>query len=134
MQSTLKKEMDEDEELYEKLSCWCNNNKYEKNQAIEAAEAKIAELESTIESLTTKTAELKTTIQETSDALEADKNELAEATALRNKQLKEFQGEELDGIQNIENLKAAIIVLGKHHGAFPQISLLGLRKRGMKGR
>jgi len=134
MQATLKKEMDEDEELYEKLACWCNNNKYEKNQAIEAAQAKIAELEAKIESLTAKTAELKTTIKETSDELEADKNELAEATALRNKQLKEFQGEELAGIQNIENLKAAIMVLGKHHGAFPQISLLDLRKNRKAGR
>merc|ERR1719160_1696394 len=136
MQSTLKKEMDEDEELYEKLACWCNNNKYEKNQAIEAAEAKIAELESMIESLTAKTAELKSTIKETQDELEADKNELAEATALRNKQLKEFHGEELDGIQNIENLKAAIIVLGKHHGgAFPQfsMSLLGMGSHSKKG-
>jgi len=130
MQSTLKKEMDEDEELYEKLACWCNNNKYEKNQAIEAAEAKIAQLEAEIESLTAKTAELRTTIKETQDELAADKNELAEATALRNKQLKAFQGEELAGIQNIENLKAAITVLGKHHGAFPQISFLALQKGG----
>lgn len=133
MQGTLKKEMDEDEELYEKLSCWCNNNEYEKKQAIEAAKSKIAELESLIESLIAKTVELKTTIKETQDELEADKNELAEATALRNKQLKEFQGEELDAIQNIENLKAAIMVLGKHHGAFPQISFLSMRKRRKGG-
>merc|ERR1719171_3187512 len=132
MQATLKKEMDEDEELYEKLACWCNNNKYEKNEAIEAAEAQIASLEAKIEALTAKIAELKTLIAETTKELEADKEELAEATALRQKQLKAFHGEELDAIQNVENLKAAIIVLGKHHGgAFPQLSLslLGLGEK-----
>merc|ERR1719248_68441 len=65
MQGTLKKEMDEDEELYEKLACWCNNNEYEKNAAIEEAQSKIAELESTIERLTARSAELTQTIKET---------------------------------------------------------------------
>jgi chromosome segregation ATPase len=87
MGETLKKEMDEDEELYEKLACWCNNNKYEKNEAIEAAQAQIADLESKIEALTAKIAELKTTIAETTKELEADKEELATASALRQKQL-----------------------------------------------
>ena len=39
--------------------------------------------------------------------LAADKKALAEATALRNKQLAEFQGMETDSIQALENLKAA---------------------------
>merc|ERR1719223_2521831 len=46
MQTTLKKEMDEDEELYEKLECWCNTGKYEKENAITNGEAKIEELTS----------------------------------------------------------------------------------------
>jgi len=135
MQGTLKKEMDEDEDLYEKLSCWCSNNKYAKNEAIEAAENEISRLESLIEQLTAKIAELKTIIAETTKELEADKEELATATELRQKQLKAFHGEELDAIQNVENLKAAIIVLGKHHGgALPQISLLGLSSSLHKGK
>merc|ERR1719160_368542 len=135
MQGTLKKEMDEDEELYEKLACWCSNNKYEKNEAIEKAEAEIASLEAKIEALTAKIAELKTLIAETTKELEADKEELATATELRQKQLKAFHGEELDAIQNVENLKAAILVLGKHHGgALPQISLLGLSSSLHKGK
>merc|ERR1719453_1597921 len=83
MQVTLKKEMDEDEELYEKLACWCSNNKYEKNEAIEKAEAEIAALEALIEELTAKIAELKTVIAETTAELEADKEELEKATAIR---------------------------------------------------
>lgn len=130
MQATLKKEMDEDEEIYEKLACWINNNKYEKNEAIEAAEKEIDRLTALIEQLTAKIAELKTLITETTKELEADKEELATATELRQKQLKEMHGYELDAIQNIENLKAAILVLGKRVGAalpqIPQISLLAL--------
>merc|ERR1719420_1753791 len=106
--------MDEDEEMYEKMECWCNSNKYAKNEAIETAEQQITSLEADIEKLTAKSAELKSLIGETSKELGADKEELAEATALRQKQLKAFHGEELDAIQNVENLKAAIIVLGKH--------------------
>merc|ERR1719454_1825324 len=34
--------MDEDETLYKKLKCWCNNNEYEKTNAIEDGEATIA--------------------------------------------------------------------------------------------
>ena len=78
-----------------------------------AAEKEIARLEALIEQLTAKIAELKTIIEETTKELEADKEELATATELRQKQLKAFHGEELDAIQNVENLKAAIIVLGK---------------------
>lgn len=126
MQETLKKEMDEDEEMYEKVACWCSNQKYAKNEAIETAEQQIASLEAKIEQLSAKSAELKSLTWETTKELEADKEELAEASALRQKQLKEFHGQELDAIQNVENLKAAIIVLGKHSGAFPQISLLSV--------
>ena len=55
----------------------------------------------------------------------ADKKALAETSARREKQIQEFHGAELDNIQAIENLKAAITVLGKHHGgnlrdAFPK--------------
>merc|ERR1719146_13024 len=124
MQVTLKKEMDEDEELYDKLACWCNNNKYEKNEAIEAAEAEIASLEANIEMLTARSKELNTKIKELETEFAADKSALAEATALREKQLKEFHAMELDNIAALENLKAAIVVLGRHQGAaFPQMPL-----------
>merc|ERR1719189_1584049 len=115
MQQTIKTEQDEDEELFHKLGCWCNDNSYEKDGAIEAGEAKIKELEATIESLTSKIEELKTSLKELRAQLESDKADLAEATALREKEAKAFHGKELDSIQAIENMKAALTVLGKHH-------------------
>jgi len=124
MQATLNKEQEEDEALYDKLACWCNNNQYEKKEAIQAATEKVSELESTIEMLTARSAELKSKIEELEKELAADKAALAEATALRQKQLKEFHAMELDNIEALENLKAAIMVLGRHaDAAFPQMPL-----------
>jgi len=114
MSKTLNAEQEEDEALYNKLECWCNNNKYEKNGASDAATAKIAELTASIEMLTSRSAELKTKIKELETEFAADKAALAEATALREKQLKEFHAMELDNIAALENLKSAIVVLGRH--------------------
>merc|ERR1719424_962178 len=73
--------------------------------------------------LTARSAELKTKIKELETEFAADKAALAEATAMRKKQLKEFHGMELDNIAALENLKSAIVVLGRHNGAaFPQLS------------
>jgi chromosome segregation ATPase len=122
MSKTLQSEQEEDEGLYKKLACWCNNNKYEKNGASDAATTKIADLEANIERLTAKSKELNTKIKELEAEVAADKSALAEATGIRKKQLKEFQSMELDNIAALENLKAALVILGKHEGAaFPQM-------------
>merc|ERR1719198_2268162 len=116
--------MEEDEELYHQLACWRNNNNYEKTEAVEEAEAKIAELKATIESLTAKSAELKAEIEELEKEVAENKAALEEATAIREKEAKLFHATELDDIQGLENLKAAIMVLQRHHAAaFPQLSL-----------
>merc|ERR1740129_1631313 len=92
MYAKLKTEQDEDEALYDKLACWCNNNNYEKSQAIEASEAKISELTTTIEELTAKSAELESSIKELEAEVASNKKALDEATALREKQQAEFHG------------------------------------------
>jgi len=131
MSKTLQKEQEEDEELYHTLACWCNNNKYEKNEASDAANSKISDLEATIEMLTAKSKELKTKIEELEAEVAADKAALAQAIALREKQMKEFHSLELDDIAAIENLKAALVVLSKHEGAaFPQMPLSLIQVQG----
>jgi hypothetical protein len=134
MQKTLNKEQEEDEALYDKLACWCNNNKYEKTGASDAANGKISDLEATIERLTAKSAELNAKIKSLEKEVAADKAALAEASALREKQLKEFHSMELDNIAAIENLKAALVVLSKHHGAaFPQVPVSFLAVQNKQG-
>jgi len=125
MSKTLSKEQDEDEALYKKLACWCSNNKWEKGNAVEASEAKIAELQSTIESTTAQKAELTQSLSDLEASIAADKKSLAEVTAIREKQLSESHGEEMDSVQNIEALKAAIEVLSKHHSAPPKSTVAG---------
>jgi len=138
MQTTLNKEQDEDSALYDKLACWCNNNKYEKTGSSDAATAKIADLQASIEGLTAKSAELNTEIKELNSGVASDKQGLAQATAQREKQLKEFHALELDNVEAIENLKAAIVVLGRHNGAaFPQtqvpVSFIATVTNGKQG-
>merc|ERR1719277_2466800 len=114
MGKTVQAEMDEDESLYRKLKCWCNDNNWARSNSIEKLEASIGELQSKIGSLSGSTAELKESIKELEAELAADKKSLAEATALRHKQLADFHNLEKDDIQAIENLKAALVVLEKH--------------------
>jgi len=132
MQDTLEKEMDEDQKLYEKLKCWCEKNDWAKTNEIEDSETKIQQLEADIESLSAKKAELAATIKEVTEKTAAEKKALAEAQALRDKQLKDFHAMELDSIQALEQLKAALTILGKHHGegVFQQFAPLSLLATG----
>jgi len=124
MQATLAKDMDEDEALFDKLACWCNTNRYEKDASIKAATAKIADLKSTISESTAKSAELKESIKQLDAEAAADKAALSEAIAQRQKQAKEFHAGELESMKNIDSLKNAIRALRAHAGAaFPQFSL-----------
>ena len=54
---------------------------------------------------------------------EISKNQAAldKATAIRQKELAEFNGEEKDVLQSIGALKSAIAVLGKHHTELAQV-------------
>jgi len=117
MQGQLQKEMKQDEDQFSQLSCWCNDGKYEKTAEIAAAKEKIEELQHNIESFTAKSAQLKSKIAGLESDVASDKTALAQATKLREKQLQAFHGVETDNIQAIENLKAALVILGRHHSA-----------------
>merc|ERR1719243_110524 len=111
----MEKEAEEDEEIYDKVACWCVTNDKEKTQAIKDGKEKISYLMVKIEELGALvgklTAELafidKTVIKFTAS--------LDTATSIRFKELDEFNQEEKDALVAIESLKAAITVLGKHH-------------------
>jgi len=133
MQSTLNKDMEEDEGLFDKMKCWCANGAGEKAAEIDASKAKITQLEQTIESLTARTSgELAVEIKDHEAEVAADKNALDEAAGIRAKQLEEFQNMEDDSVQAIENMKAAVTVLAKHQDdGFLQskVSLLSIGRK-----
>merc|ERR1719504_228343 len=60
MLKQLEKEAEEDEEVYEKMACWCETNDKEKTKSIADAEARISDLTTKIEELTASSARLNT--------------------------------------------------------------------------
>merc|ERR1719353_2888485 len=117
MQVQLEKEGEEDEEVYEKMVCWCETNDKEKTKAIADAEQHLADLTASIEEMTASSARLTTEIANLKKEVAANGDALAKATALRQKELAEFVAEEKDSVQSISGLKAAIVAISKHHAA-----------------
>jgi len=130
MLKQLEKEAEQDEEIYDKLACWCETNDKEKTKAISDAEARISDLTTKIEEHTAGSARLNTEIKNLEKEIAADQTALDAATAIREKQLAAFNAEEKDLLQSVSALKAAITVLAKHHGGalvqVPQNHLMGI--------
>merc|ERR1719469_1729205 len=116
MLKQLEREAEEDEEIYDKLACWCETNDKEKTKSIAEAEARIDALTTKIEELTAVSARLNAEIKNLEKEVAQNQDALAKATALREKQLAEFNAEEKDLLESISALKAAVTVLSKHHG------------------
>merc|ERR1719486_966903 len=122
MLKQLEKEGEEDEEIYDQLACWCETNDKEKTKSIADAEAKITDLTTKIEELTASSARLNTEIKNLEKEVAENQEALDQATALRQKELAEFNAEEKDALQAISALKSAVTVLSKHNaGAFMQM-------------
>merc|ERR1719183_1298467 len=117
----LEKELDDDKAVYELMTCWCKSNDQEKEAAIAAGKAKIAELEASMGADAARLAELKEKRKETLDEVNADHKALMDATANRMKENKEFQASETDYLEAIDAAKNAIIVLGKHNPSLTQL-------------
>jgi len=125
MQKTLEQEGEEDEEVYEKMACWCSTNDKEKTKSIAEAEQRIEDLTHSIEEGTGASSRLNTEIKNLDKEVAKNQAALDKAQAMRTKELAEFVAEEKDVLQSISALKSAIIVLSKHHGgaaSFLQVS------------
>jgi septal ring factor EnvC (AmiA/AmiB activator) len=83
MLKTMEKEAEEDEETYDKMTCWCQTNDKEKTQSIATAEARIEDLTAKIEELTALSAQLNTEIKNLDQEIAKNQNALDKATAMR---------------------------------------------------
>jgi hypothetical protein len=130
MLKQLEKEAEEDEEIYDKMACWCETNDKEKTKSIAEAEARIEDLTTKIEELTANSARLNTEIKNLEKEVAQNQDALAKATAIREKQLAAFNAEEKELLESVSALKAAITVLSKHHGGslmqMPRSHMLGV--------
>merc|ERR1719160_355306 len=114
MQKTLETEAKEDEETYETMMCWCETNDKGKTKAIADGESTIAELQAAIQSFTALSAKLTTEIANLESEVAANTDALEKATAVRGKELAEFNAEEKSSLSTIASLKGAIGKLAKH--------------------
>merc|ERR1719217_1578244 len=114
MKKQLEAEGEEDEKVYEEMTCWCETNDKEKTKAIADGEAKIKDLTTAIEELSASSTRLKAEIKTLEEEVAKNQAALDKATAIRAKELAEFNGEEKDMLETITALKSAIVVLSKH--------------------
>merc|ERR1719247_2491371 len=128
MLKQLEKEAGEDEEIYDKMACWCETNDKEKTKSIADAEARISSLTTKIEELTASSARLNTEIKNLEKEVAENQAALDKATAIRQKQLAEFNEEEKDLLESISALKSAVTVLSKHNSLLqmPRSHLVGV--------
>merc|ERR1719157_164013 len=128
MLKQLEKDATEDEEIYDQMACWCETNDREKTKSIADAETRIAALTTKIEEGTANSARLNTEIKNLEKEVAKNQEALDQATAIREKQLEEFNGEEKDLLQSISALKSAVTVLSKHNSLLqmPRSHVLGV--------
>merc|ERR1719163_1440540 len=113
----MEKEADADEEVYDKMACWCDSGDKLKSKAIAEAEHQITLLLAKIDEGAQLSAKLQTEIQHTDKATVKAAGSLDKAIAIHMKEVTEWQLEEKELVKAIAALKAAIIVLSKHNSA-----------------
>jgi len=116
MLKQLEKEAAEDEEIYDKMACWCETNQKEKTASIKNAESRIDDLKTKIDEFTASSFRLNGEIKSLETEVSQNQGALDQATAIREKQLSEFNSEEKSLVDSISSLKAAGQVLAKHQG------------------
>jgi len=117
MLKQLEKEAAEDEEIYDKMACWCETNDKEKTKSIKDAEAQIDELNTKIDEFEASSARLSTEIKSLEAEVAENQGALDQATSIRQRQLSEFNSDEKELADSISSLKAATQVLSKHQGS-----------------
>jgi len=117
MITQMEKEAEEDEETYEAMGCWCTTNDKLKTKSIADAEQAISDLTVAIEGFTAESARLNQEIPALEGEIAKNTEALESSTAMRKKELAEFNAEEKESLQTISSLKGAVVALSKHHEA-----------------
>jgi len=104
------------------MHCWCTKNETDNTTAIDDAEARLSDLETSIEELTALSARLTNEIATLEEEIAKNQKAVETATAMRKKEVAEFIQEETDSLATISSLGGAITALSKHHEALLQKS------------
>ncbi|CAK0868233.1 unnamed protein product [Prorocentrum cordatum] len=125
MLKQLESEAERDEEIYDKMACWCETNEKEKTASIKAAEERIAQLEAKIEEDAALSVKLESEMRELEAEVAKNQAALDKATSIREHELADFNAEEKELLEAITALKSAVTVLSKHHSAAAFLQLPG---------
>jgi len=130
MLEQLEKESREDEDIYDKMACWCETNEKEKKKSIQDAEKRTSSLTEKIAELGASSSQMNTELSNLENEVASNQAALDQATAIRMKQLAQFSSEEKELTDSISSLKAASGVLKKHASAsfiqMPHSHILGI--------
>merc|ERR1719161_173511 len=118
MRVELLKEKERDQELYDKLSCWCEATRGSKEAAIESGTAAIDRLAADIQAKASKTYQLKPEIKFLKEDLAESEESLRASEEMRSKENAEFVKNEKELISAIASLTGAVAAMAKSHPSF----------------
>merc|ERR1719313_2821633 len=121
MKDQLDADAKSDEELFEKLGCFCATNKKDKTEAVAAAEKAIVTYKASIEELTAKSAEYSATITRLDGEIAKAQKALDQATSIRDNEHGEFSDSEKELMESLASCNAAVETLSGQN-AFLQVS------------
>jgi outer membrane murein-binding lipoprotein Lpp len=127
MKAQLEKEAAEDDEVMEKMVCWCETNDKEKTLAISTNTAKIDQLGTAIEEYAAKGEQLAKEVKVLKEDVAENEQELNEATTMRDKDHAEFIQDEKEQLVSLEGVKNALSALSKSV-ALPQETLSAVQE------
>lgn len=113
MSKTLAKDAENDDELHEKMDCWCITNKKQKTQSNAENAQKSSDLSAEVQSLREKSNLLSEELDHLNNEVTTNQKALDTAVAMRKTEFKEFVNAEKSTADSIEALKGATNALGK---------------------
>ncbi|CAJ1363142.1 unnamed protein product [Effrenium voratum] len=108
MEKQLEADAKKDEEVYDKMACWCTETQKSKQAAIEEGSARIESLAAEIEQGIALSARLGPEIESLQKEAEKNQQALQQATAIREKQVSEFEAESKDLQESISAVRKAV--------------------------
>ena len=116
---------------YKEYFEWCDDSAKNSQFAIKTATSEVEELEAKIAELTATIETSSGKIEDLSAAIASDEKELKEATAIREKELADFQKSEAELMDTVDTLGRAVGILekelSKNAGAFAQIDTSNMK-------
>lgn len=108
MKKKLEEEAEKDEDVDEKMKCWCKETEQAKTESVAGTDSQIATLSATIETSAADSVKLNAELNGHKDDLAASEQSLSAAESQRKKQQETFQEEEKEIEESLTGVDAAL--------------------------